>query len=303
MPNHKFKLLSALLVLFTTLIHAQVFQYESSGTYVEDHTLYSRQAVKSGTGPYISLNAFSDTEALSPSSGYTGPRFYGGYQFTSSTNDLGFATDSAERIRHQLPMASDLDALYFNVTGGSVVGTEMSFAAVFIFKQEDFNPEFRDGNVAVNGFSIGYAKHATGSTSAYFNPEGRWLVQVDGIYYLSNSKFQLPAGNSYNQVYTTFSLTGTDLENTLWAAYNPQTNLFFDAASAEFESLTLENITAAGFYFDDPLFTSSSGQVGMRLAIGEFHLSGSVIPEPATTALFLIGGLLILFQAKRKLSS
>lgn len=300
------KLIIALLALTIHTLAGQVFQYGPSAEYVSDSIPFSRLAEKQGTGPFVSTNAFSDTQALSPTTAYNGPKVYGGYQFMSSTYDLGLRIDQSnagQGMADNLAMAGGYDSLYFNVIGSNVPefhATQMSFASVFLFKQEDFNNGFKEGNIAIDGFHIGYAKTASGAAASYFNPEGRWLVQVDGTYYLSSSTFSLPAGNTYNQNYSKFSLTNDDLKNTLWAVYDPYTDLFFDGSLAEFDSLVLENVTAAGFYFDDLEFQSTAGTVGMRLGIGEFSISGSVIPEPSVAALLFAGGGLILLILKRK---
>ncbi len=168
----------------------------------------------------------------------------------------------------------------------------MSFAGVFVFDQQSFNTPFQEGNVSVNGFSIRIYRHANGASNLWFNPAGRWLVEIDGTYYLSNAVF---TGIGID-AYADFSLSGSDLASTLWATYDPATNLFFNDSIATFGELALENITAVGFYIEDTSFQSTTGTVGMRLAISEFSVT--TIPEPGPLALIAIPCLIGYFSSR-----
>lgn len=261
---------------------ATVFEF-GSDSYVSQNVDFERTASFTGSGPYITTVAFDDTTPLSPSSGYTGPTFYGGYTFSSESFPVGFA---AQGLFSKYSKIDSVDAIYFNVTGTSgtgFTGTAMRFASVFVFKQSSFNAPFQEGNVSVNGFSISLFKHGGSSAAGRFNPEGRWLVEVDGSYYLSNRAFS----TSTNEVHQTFELSGEDLHSTLWAAYDPTSSLNFDLSSAQFQELDLNAVTSVGFYIDEQSF-STNNTVGMRLAVSSFSVTS--IPEPGTIA-FLAAGI------------
>lgn len=281
-----------------TLYSATVFKFGPSNSYVTERSEYRATAQVTGEGPYISAVAFDDSRPLSPAQGYSGPVFYGGYAFTSSTTSKGFDVLGQGLIDNYSALSDGNDALYFNVTGTSAQfsGTEMSFASVFVFNQEVFEQPFREGNVNVDGFSIRLGKNSTGGTTSRFNPEGRWLVKIDDVYYLSNTTFSL----SINLEATSFDLSGEALQSTLWAAYDPQGTLFFNAGGASFGELPLEQITAVGFYIADASF-QSSGTVGMRLAVSEFSVT-TAIPEPAPLALIAIPCLIGYFSLRLRKS-
>lgn len=300
------RLTPVLLALSIQALSGQVFQYGSSTEYVNENIPFARLAVKEGTGPYVSTNAFSDIVALTPTTGYSGPKVYGGYQFASSTYDLGFRVDQAnagQGIASQLAPAGGYDSLYFNVIVSAhspeFAATEMSFASVFLFKQEDFNDGFKEGSVSIDGFSLNLYKTASGSGNssggARFNPSGRWLLQTQGNYYISDAVF---THNSNDQL--THGLSGEDFQNTLWAEYLPEQSLVFDSSSANFMSLDIQGITAVGIYLEEQHFQVNASTIAMRLGVSEFAVTGSVIPEPAVVSLLVAGGMLVLFRIKRR---
>lgn len=258
---------------------ATVFQYGPGNGYVSDNISFERTGAPSGSGPYTVEVGFDKANPLSPSSGYTGPTFYGGYRFSSDSYTLSF---DRQGFINDYAKANGNDLIYFNLLGPSgnadFYNTTMQFASVFVFKQDAFNTPFQSGDVTVNGFSISIFKHANGLASTQFKPEGRWLVEVGGTYYLSNQTFT----NTVNESYATFELSGNDLQTTLWAAYDPSGDILFDSSSANFQPLTLEGVTSVGFYIDETSFKTTSGTVGMRLGIGAFSVTSTAIPEPGT---------------------
>ncbi len=290
---------TAALILITPMAHsATLFEFGPSKAYVSQRVAFDRTATPTGSGPYTSTVAYDASTPLSPTDNYTGPTFYGGYSFTSQSLNLGFAAEGQGLIQDYGNTAGN-DAIYFNVTGSnndSFHQTTMSFASLFVFRQAAFNQPFQTGNVSVDGFSISLYRHANGSIASWFKPEGRWLVEINGTYYLSNSVFT----GATNDTYATFALSGNDLETTLWATYNPVEDLYFDASSATFNPLALENIAAVGFYIDDPSFQSINGTVGMRLAVDSFTVT-TAVPEPASLAFLALGApFLLRYLAARK---
>lgn len=277
--------LLAIAAAFSCLVPAArsstIFEFGPSTSYVTENVDFERIASVTGSGPYTSKVDFDGNTPLSPSSGYSGPAFYGGYSFSSDTHQVGF---NNQVLFNNYAKAGGNDAIYFNVIGpdnASFHETTMHFASVFVFKQASFNAAFQEGSVGVDGFSISLYKHANGATNTQFKPEGRWLVEIGGTYYLSDHTF---ANGIANDTYATFALSGGDLQGTLWAAYNPAADLFFDAASADFQRLDLNSITSVGFYIDDASFKATSATVGMRLGVTSFSVT-TAIPEPGTVAL------------------
>ncbi|MGE9295337.1 MAG: PEP-CTERM sorting domain-containing protein [Puniceicoccales bacterium] len=273
---------------------APLIDYGPSAGYVSGDTSFARTAGSTGTGPFIFRRSFSDSSAdpLSPTSSYSGPTFYGGYQFITSTIDQGF---SRQQIRNNSgPSATDLIYLQSYNSGGWL-NSDLSLAGVYLFKQEDFASGLNVGSVQLDGLAMdttGFI-NADGSAGDF---DGRFLVQIgNGNYYLSQTTFNL------NQNSGSFSLNGTALEDELWAVYNPATSLNFDSGSSIFGSLSLTNVTAVGLYFENDAWagTGASG-TAYGLGIQSFSATGSSIPEPATTSLMIgVGGLLLLGLRRR----
>lgn len=272
---------------------ATVLDFAASQTHVVADTSFARVASGSGSGPYTSLNAFSDTAPLSPASGYTGPAFYGGYSLVSTAFEAGF---TRQQIRNNYTDTAGNDAIFIQaVRTEGWAGTTLSFASVFIFKQSDFSEPFQSGEIGVTGFNVTYYNGSTsGSESDRFYAMGRWLVSVGAQYYLSESVIDNGRGLH------TASLSGEDLAGMNWALYNPETSVAFDAGAASFQPLTLSGVTAVGVYFEDPDFVGqpSASANAMALGISSFSVEGSVIPEPSQGALILFGGGALLAGAR-----
>ncbi len=261
--------MSALFVTGLVLpLHAGILvDYDGTDDYVSSDTDFARKASQSGSGPYVSDNPFSDSSQLSPSSGYTGPTFYGGYNYTSSTVN-GYL--SRQQIRDYTPNADQIFLQAYKGTGWS--GSTLTLHGIYIFNQADFNPGFETGSVSLDGVSITWTGYITSVDSSSF--DGRLAVEKSGTYYLSQTVIDL-ANNSGS-----FSLSGTSMQNELWAEFNPSSSLNFDAGSANFNSLDLESITAVGLYFEEDGWAGSSSQTtSFGLGIKTFEATGTAIPE------------------------
>lgn len=257
-----------------------VFNFGPSTNYVESDTNFSRNATRSGSGPWTYLNAFSDTNALSPASAYTGPKFYGGYTLTSSSVQ---GSSLAGAILNNWSLVGNVDALriYANISTGWAE-SELNFASVYLFKQEDFDSPFSSGDFKLEGLSVRY--RASGADGAFL-PDGRWLVEVEGQYYLS----QATIAAAYNTT-TTVAIGEEALNATQWALYNPSSSLFFSGVG--FSSLDLSKVTAVGVYFEQTSYIGTSNTSAALLAISEFSASGTVIPEPSSAVLAAWGMLM-----------
>ncbi|MGE9294268.1 MAG: hypothetical protein ACQKBW_11690 [Puniceicoccales bacterium] len=272
---------------------ATLFEFGPSSSYVSSDVDFARQTSESTTGAgYTFETAFSDSQALSPSSGYSGPTFYGGYRFTSSDINSGLTN---QKVRSDYTNLNNNDALWLQTyrSEGWADGT-YSFAAVFVFKQEDFNADYTTGDIGVDGMSTTFYYNSSGTASDVFNPEGRWLIEKDGSYYISEATIMGPKGGS-----STVEISGSELTSTQWAAYNPTDSLLFDSGSASFESISLSGITSVGVYFGDDSFTGSTSTNASVVSFGvsEFSASGSNIPEADFSMLLL--PLLVLVSGRR----
>lgn len=253
----------ALISVNSALIADTLLSY--GGDYSVGSPNYARLATGSGTGPYIETLAFDDTTVLSPSSDYTGPVFYGGYQFSSSTVNGNFS-------RQQIRENGTADRIYLQTYSASGWdGSNLSLHAAYIFKQEDFLTGHTTGSNNITGLSI--------SSNSYSAGTGRFIVEVGGGYYVSNSTFNVSGTTSLN-------LDSTDLTTETWAAYAPASDLNFDQ-TATFSALSLDDVTAVGYYIERDSWTGTASSTPFGLGIESFTALGTTIPEPGTYALIL----------------
>lgn len=303
-PKHrfpmKFSAIPALsLALFTApavLRSATVFDYNST-SYVTATQLYSRTATSSDNAGVHTVNLpYSNSTVLNPLSNYTGPSFYGGMNFTT-TSSVGVNTRVINDFNNG--GATTKDSLVYNTGIGAVInGTQMTLAGVYVFKQSSFQSGFTSGFVGIDGFSTTTINYGNGN----YNPVGRWLIQTSGTFYLSQATIALGASGAS----VSNSLSGAGLSSTLWAVYDPSTSLNFDQSTASFGALSLTNITAAGLYFECDLWTgsTSSGNQGADFlsAVQTFTVTG--VPEPNAAGLICLslGGFVGVAAWKRKRS-
>lgn len=273
--------------LCSSLSAAVVFSYGPSDSYVSGGNRgFTRPAAQLSSSPYVYSTSFSDTNPLRVvNSDYSGPVLYGGYRFSSSTLDTGITTQAIRDNRSFGGGTFDTIGLQSTRTGGWA-GSNLSLHGVFVFKQENFAPAAASGTLAVDGISMRWA----GSGNASGDPfalSGRFVVQVDGSYYVSETTINLVANNQ------TFSLAGAALATERWAAYSPTSALNFNQGAASFSALALEGVTAVGVYFEnDGWAGTNAANAAYTFDIIEFSVSGAVIPEPASAV--ALGGCLAL---------
>ncbi len=268
-------------------VQADVVLEFDSTSYVSADTDFQRKAPKdtSPSGPYVLTNSFSDSSALSPSSGYTGPVFYGGYDFTSTTiNPPNGISRQEVRNNYQGTDQIVIKATNFPDTWE---GSDLSLHAVYLFKQVDFNPGYTTGNIGLDGLSVSWGSV---DISATYDLTGYYLVQKDDTYYLSHTTFDMTTDGIA-------SLSGASLDSETWAVYDPATNLNFDQSSASYNSLTLENITSVGIYYEDDLWAGGTNTSAFDIGIKTFAADGTVIPESSHVSLLLgLAGLLCFWR-------
>ena len=257
---------------------AVLVNYEAGNDYVSGDTTFNTSASQT-TPDYTYRNSFSDTTQLSPASGYSGPTFYGGYEFSSSTIEKGI---TRQQIR-DYTLSGKGDQVYlqsYNSPGW--LGSTLSLHGVYIFLQQDFNSGYETGSISLDSVSMTWNGYGNTAGSESFDFEGRLVVQVGGAYYVSDTTIDL---STYNGDVT---ISGTALSSAQWATYDPSASLDFDAGSASFGSLELTSITAVGIYFEEDGWngTDSAG-AAYGFGIESFEATGSTIPEPQHMGMLL----------------
>lgn len=290
-----FGLVSSLLLSAASALQGSTLvSYGPTGSYVTSDVNFQRMAssTPSSTDPYTYELPFSDTAVLrSTAAFYTGPTFYGGYRFTSSTVPGAF---NHQKVR----IVGDYDEIFLQSRSDDAWnGSTLTLHAMFMFLQQDFNAGFETGDLSISGVSFtlgsGYFQSSVPST---VNGESRLAVRIDGTYYLSETVFNIASNASY-------SLSGSALSDANWATFNPAANIDFDAGSAVFDSLDLVGVTAVGLYFEEDGWTARTDSgVAYGLSIRAFDVQGAVIPEASHVALAtgLAGLALIVFRRFRR---
>ena len=225
--------------------------------------------------------------SISPSSGYSGPTFYGGFQYTSTTIAPSSGI-SRQEVRNNYQGADQIVLKATNFPD-DWTGSELSLHAVFIFKQTAFDPGYTTGNLTVDGLSVNWGSV---DVSASFSLTGYFLVQTADTFYLSNTTFDMSSDG-------VFSLDATALASETWAVYDPASDLNFDQSSATYNSLVLEEITAVGIYYEDDVYDGGTNTSAFDVGIKTFNATGTVIPEPSQITFLLCLGSLLCIWRKR----
>ncbi len=249
---------------------AVLVNYDGTNNYVSADTNFNTTTTQTATDPYTFTNAFSDSTQLSPASGYTGPTFYGGYEYTSSTIDKGLSKQMVRDLADGTP-------IYLQAYNGSGwEGSALSLHGIYVFRQQDFNPGYETGNISLNGISMTWDGYGNTAGSEPFDFEGRLAVEIGGQYYLSDTVINL---NTYGG---NFSISGSTLSSVQWATYDPTSDLNFDAGSASFNDMDLDNIAAVGIYFEEDGWNGTNAQTtSFGFGIESFEATGTAIPEPS----------------------
>lgn len=292
MRNTPFQLSIIFLIGCTLHLHAAtLIDYNGADNYVSSNENFTNRATLSGDGPYLYTRAFTDTSILSPSADYTGPAFYGGYLFTSSTVNNDVSRLNFQAVRNFTSGDQIYLQAFFN---GGWTGSLQTLHGIYVFNQADFNPGFDTGQVSLEGISIDFAGEIESDDSS-INFEGRLAVNVGGNYYLAQSTIDLnnPDGN--------YSISGSALQNELWAIYDPTSNLNFDSGSASFGTLALSAISGVGIYFEEDGWNGNTDNRTFALGFERFTAEGSLIPEPSAMSLRLGTGCLVMaFLVRRR---
>ena len=226
-----------------------------------------------GGGPTVSRRTtrpFSEAVRLSPYS--TSPAgetrtFFGGYQ-AIWVGDSGSSSTPRERAEVR------------NVTHDPITVVTLANAAF---------PSALQGINVWLASSFLDVDPATETLALYAGTQLRMVVAADGT--SPSFRFAVKQGGQYFLSQTTYA-PGTHVLSdpssaTLWAGYDPASDLNFDAAAATFASRSFTAVEAVGAYYG--LAQSAvNNRVGYRLS--EFSATAVIVPEPASLAV-AAGGL------------
>lgn len=277
------KLPLALALLATSsLVRADVL-FSFGGDYISTASANNaRLAIGSGSGPYLETLTFDTVTPMSPASNYSGPTYYGGFQFSSSTINGSIN-------RQQIRDGGATDSLYLqsSVTGGWV-GSTLSLHVVYLFKQADWLSGHQSGTNAISSLSM--------SNNSFSAGEGRFVVEIGGAYFVSQSTVSTNGAQ-------TLTLNAAALATEQWAAYNPATNINFDQ-TATFSTISLTSLTAVGVYFERDSFAGGASNTPFGLGVTSLTVEGTTttVPEPGAYALLVgVAGLgAAAFSRRRK---
>jgi hypothetical protein len=279
-PRFPLPALAGLLLVAPLVASATSISLLTAGSaLVSADTTFQRTATASGSGPYAFQNAFGDTTPLNPASNYTGPTFYGGYSFTSSTINTGITRQQIRNDRNLHGSTVDSITLQAFRTGGWD-SSNLSLHGAFLFQESIATGSF--STEQVNGINLTWAGSGNAAGATPFAFDGRFIVRMDGAYYVSETVFSLVAGNGSH------ALSGPALATERWALHDPAANLDFDQSAASFSLLTLAGVDSVGLYFENDLWSgTSAANAAFTLELTSFGITTTPIPEPSAWAALL----------------
>lgn len=223
------------------------------------------------------IAVYSDTEPLLANGpNYTGPDIYGG------------------RVRTQFDTTNSMYNILNNANNGaglnyrnySYSNCTYEIASLFYVKKANFagGGDAQPVNVTSGSeFTLQWGNEQWGG--GYL----RCVVQIGSQLYVSqaSTEFIYTGGSGSSTTYTF-----NNLDSSQWAPYDPTANIYFDADSATFDSLTLTNIQAAGFL----VTRTGSGQHNFHWKIYRMDITSDVIPEPGLG--LMVAGVALLAMAR-----
>jgi hypothetical protein len=235
-----------------------------------------------GNATGVSGRAYSSSTAFSPTTGYSGPLFYGGGSVTATipVSNEGF---------HELSVANGGggDSIHWTVDSNGL-NTHTNHLFVF-FKKAQFEAPWASGGfitstqLADATFRMHTGQVVQAGPLDIFN---RWVVQDGSTFWVSQNSLAI---NQNNLFQTSFSaVTG-------WAQYDPTSGLAaldFDENSS-FSAHNFTDVQGFGFYVEH-----EDGSQTTHVDIDSFV----VVPEPS--GFFLAGaGLVSLLMRRRRIGS
>lgn len=180
--------------------------------------------------------AFSTTDPLTPAD-WNGPEIFGGF--------MGEAVNRPNSSFGWRYVYEDgRFSINYQTTGEGETGR--FYGAIYVDKK-DFVGGGSDAPVT---FETGSSLHLLGMNRWENLGEVRWLIREGDTFYVSDILVNRIEG----QAALYFA---DDEDHGLWASFDPYDSLLFDAASAEFMSMTFVDVTGAGFVMTKSEFTNS----------------------------------------------
>jgi hypothetical protein len=286
------KLLIASAVLAITLPAHAVLYVDWGGNYTTANQAMQRNPGTTpvttgniggnGTQDVWTISTVDQTNAMSPSSGYTGPTFYGGAQAIRYDS---FGTSSSNGITMRIHENGSNDLMRWQYLVPGSVPAE--WVAVTLFTKPDFINGGSGATVTINGTSsLSLTVNAFNTLPAASTL--RFVIQDGSQYYVSNSTATLTSGAG-----STFTLSGAALTSETWAAYNPSSS-DLRLPTTGFSPHSFTDITSVGLAWD--VNNTALGET-WNLTISDFEFNA--VPEPSTL-LLLAGGLTSLMAFRRR---
>jgi len=178
-------------------------------------------------------HAFDEITPLSPVSGYTtlagkSGTFYGGYDVAriGSNSSWNFTTNKS----------------VFQKPAGDQIGYEMTpgfgyahFVVAFL------KPDFLNGGSANTNYLDADDTSISINLPTLENMTGRFMIKNGQQWYVSETTITAPG----------LATLANPSENSRWAIYNPVSALDFNAPSATFANLNLNDVQGVGYYFEN----------------------------------------------------
>lgn len=223
---------------------------------------------------------YSDTTPISPTNDYTGPAIYTALQTVGVSSAQDFWYKSG--INNGLGTTNSF----------VVAGEYQSTVTAMVF----FKPTVNLGETvsfdATSSIILNMLV-AQDSHTNWFNENLRFVVQNEGLWYISQSPF-------YTSTNTTWTLTNVGSAN--FASFDPEDKAPLPTIPASgYTSLgsSFTNITGVGFYADS--FGRTNNYPYMSLT--DFAVNATVVPEPVTAALLVFAAVSVLVFARRRKST
>ncbi len=217
--------------------------------------------------------AYSDTTAKSPSSGYSGPTFYGALESESSAGptDLTVKRVTQNAAGDRIDVNNDQSTATYNRAAGLI-----------FFKQADW--------LALTSGAVSF--DATSSIDIRFTANNRnsggsrAAVLNNGTWYLSSTEFTAYSG--------TLSIPNAAAEN--WGAWTA-TGAPLAAPPGSFTTpgSTFTQIQAVGYWFD----VTRSGSTPRNANVAVDQIIFNAIPEPGSVGLLALGAAAFMIRRRR----
>ena len=203
---------------------------------------------------------------ISPSSGYTGPTFYGGIYTTSPSFDyLRFSNDNTSPGR-----GNDTFVMY--ATAGYSYTTADVATGLFLFKQANFSSGLNTGNVQIDSLSFnGRVGGSSVAGNAYF------VLQRNG------STYMITPATGYSATWGS-TIAVNDLAASSWYNYDPSVNVgtVNTTLANKIAAPLFSNVTAVGLLLRVNHTVASTA--AMSANFDEFRATGQRGPTVFTVA-------------------